>query len=997
MLFGSVNRSDAKARINRAQVIGVDSRFWALSTCGRKLELGENDVILNATAARRLGVGEGDALIIRVEKPSAFSKDAPLSGEEDTVESIRLEVKELADDACFGRFALNASQIPPASVFVSMEMLQRRLNAEGRANILLAGSLTASELNSGLQRIWTAADSALELRGGDSAANGLPPGRMEVRSSRVFLDDALLRSLPGGSPSLTYFVNSLRSGEASTPYSMVSAVEPGSESFAPADLGNDEIVVSDWLAKDLALEVGAQVEIAYYVMDSKRKLEEKSRKFKVKSIAPLLENGWDTSWMPDFPGLADVGNCRDWKPGFALDTKRIRDQDEAYWKEYRGAPKAFITLAAGREMWANRWGGTTAVRYSLGDADKFRVKIAAGLTPGKSGMQVLSIRDMAMAATDSPVDFAGLFVGFSIFLIAAALALIGLLFGLMVEQRSREAGTLFAVGWLPLDVRKLFLSEGLLVALAGALIGTFAGLFFTAALLDALSSVWKGAVGGVEVAFYAAPSSVFIGPASGALAALGAMAWGLRGAWKRPVRELLSGTFQGADSSAHSVHGPISLVAGVIGMIAAAASVFALLERKSGGPELFFGIGALVLISFFALCKCSLRFVAGGLISSARQLAFRNAGRRSKRSLAVVGVLAAGAFLVLSVRVFQKDSAKIVSSRSSGTGGFALMGELSTPVYEDLNDAAVRDSLGIPDESGVRAVLIRVKEGEDASCLNLNRAVRPKVLGLPSKDLEALGAFAFAQDGSGWSILRGRESGFIPAVLDEATLMWALQKRIGDVISIPDGRGTEVLIRIAGTLKGSVLQGALLIDESNFIDAFPDAGGYQAMLLDVPSDSASKVRGAWSRALEDRGLELFPVHERLAELDAVSNAYLSIFQILGGLGVLLGAVGVGVVAARNAVERRGELAVLMALGWRRAEIYRLLGWEHCMLVAAGLLGGGLSALSATIPAQMIRGEQVNGKAFWVAIALLGAVSGSAVCAGLWLSVVRNPGSQLREE
>jgi hypothetical protein len=40
---------------------------------------------------------------------------------------------------------------------------------------------------------------------------------------------------------------------------------------------------------------------------------------------------------------------------------------------------------------------------------------------------------------------------------------------------------------------------------------------------------------------------------------------------------------------------------------------------------------------------------------------------------------------------------------------------------------------------------------------------------------------------------------------------------------------------------------------------------------------------------------------------------------------------------------------------------------------------------------------VNGKAFWVAIALLGAVSGSAVCAGLWLSVVRNPGSQLREE
>jgi ABC-type antimicrobial peptide transport system permease subunit len=169
------------------------------------------------------------------------------------------------------------------------------------------------------------------------------------------------------------------------------------------------------------------------------------------------------------------------------------------------------------------------------------------------------------------------------------------------------------------------------------------------------------------------------------------------------------------------------------------------------------------------------------------------------------------------------------------------------------------------------------------------------------------------------------------------------------------------------------------------------------MLLDVPAESASKVRGAWSRALEDRGLELFSVQERLAELNAVSNAYLSIFQILGGLGVLLGAVGVGVVAARNAVERRGEIAVLLALGWRRFEIYRVLGWEHCLLVATGLLGGGLSALSVTFPAQVIRGEQVDGMTFSIALALLGVVSGLAVCSGLWLSVVRNPGAQLREE
>jgi hypothetical protein len=246
-------------------------------------------------------------------------------------------------------------------------------------------------------------------------------------------------------------------------------------------------------------------------------------------------------------------------------------------------------------------------------------------------------------------------------------------------------------------------------------------------------------------------------------------------------------------------------------------------------------------------------------------------------------------------------------------------------------------------------------------------------------------------------MLRRRDDGLVPALVDEATLMWALQKRVGDVLSVADGRGGQVRMRIVGALKASVLQGAILIDEANFVEAFPDAGGYRALLLDVPPERVPFVRASWSRALEDRGLELLPVQERLAELDAVSNAYLSIFQILGGLGVLLGAVGVGVVAARNAVERRGELAVMMALGWRRRQVYWLLGCEHFMLVAAGLFGGALSAVWVTIPAQMQRGESVSVYALWAPLGLLGAVSVLAVCLGLWLSVVRDPGAQLRQE
>jgi len=41
----------------------------------------------------------------------------------------------------------------------------------------------------------------------------------------------------------------------------------------------------------------------------------------------------------------------------------------------------------------------------------------------------------------------------------------------------------------------------------------------------------------------------------------------------------------------------------------------------------------------------------------------------------------------------------------------------------------------------------------------------------------------------------------------------------------------------------------------------------------------------------------------------VQNTYLGTFQILGGLGLLLGSAGLGIVVLRNVLERRGELGV----------------------------------------------------------------------------------------
>ena len=337
--------------------------------------------------------------------------------------------------------------------------------------------------------------------------------------------------------------------------------------------------------------------------------------------------------------------------------------------------------------------------------------------------------------------------------------------------------------------------------------------------------------------------------------------------------------------------------------------------------------------------------------------------RRRKRSLATVAMLAGGSFLIVSIGVFRLDANRDATQKTSGTGGFALLGETTLPVVQDLNSASGRDffALNERDLAGVNIVPFRVRQGDEASCLNLNRAQKPRLLGVKPELLE--GRFGFAK-GETWKALRGfaRESEAhispqgsqprchersheIPAIGDANSIQWAMHKKVGDTIDYVDERGQPFKVRIVGAVANSILQGQLLIDEAEFVKRFPGESGYRMFLMDAPSNAVSQVSATLSRAMQDVGLELTPTAVRLNQFNAVQNTYLGTFQVLGGLGLLLGSVGLGIVVLRNVLERRSELAVLMAVGFRRQQVQRLLLLENGALLLMGLLiGAGAAGL-----------------------------------------------------
>ena len=605
---------------------------------------------------------------------------------------------------------------------------------------------------------------------------------VELRSKRVFLDPPVVRhvtrcrrssawawpsqdSLPAQEELiLTYLANLLQAGTNATPYSMVTAAGPP---YTPADMRDDEILVTDWLADDLRVQPGDWIELTSFVPESGAKLVESTNRFRVRGIVPLSGIYADRTLMPDFPGIETAESTRDWDAGFRVDLKRIRPKDEAYWKDHRGTPKAFITLAAGQRMWGNRFGDVTAIR--------FPVPAGVSLEEFKRALERAFLESCPPQRTWSPLragaragaqgggqaqDFGQLFLGFSIFLVVAALLLMALLFQFGLEQRAAEVGTLLALGFTPKQVRRLFLREGAMLALAGSLLGALGGLGYAKAMLWGLATVWRSAVGPSTLQFHATPATLVIGVFAGTVVAVLTIWLTLRKQARQPARELLAGEVQSPKSKVQSRGAWIAVGAG---LAAVAIVSWALVQGESANAGAFFSAGALLLIAGLGWAAAwfgRLAREAGAARLTLGGLGVRGCARRRKRSLATVALLACGAFLIVAIGVFRLDANRDATKRTSGTGGFALIGESTMPVVQDLNTRPGREffGLGADELAGVNVVPLRVRAGDEASCLNLNRAQKPRLLGVKPELLAGRFTFASVAKGldrrKGWELLR---------------------------------------------------------------------------------------------------------------------------------------------------------------------------------------------------------------------------------------------------
>ena len=972
-LPGVVSRQDGSARANQVQIYGVPGSFWSLVPGLDSMPSWNDDsVALNASLAHHLSVRVGDDLVVRIHKPSALSQDAVITPRDGASVALRIRVGHILTAAEWGDFSTTAGSSPPFNLFLPHGVLAKAAGLGERANLALLGAspLTTDPqaLSARVSAGFSLADAELELRPITPPAPTAtpPPAQVELVSRRIFLDpvvsdalDQLNPSLPKPVPILTYLANAIEAGPRSAPYSMITAA---GAPYTPDGMAEDEILINTWLAEDLALKAGDWVSVMSYRVDTGARLMEETNRFRVRAIVPLQGLHADRSLMPEFPGLSKAESTQDWDAGFEL-TRQIRDKDEAYWKQWRGTPKAFITLAAGRRMWANRFGNATGIRWFQGDFRETRTlvndlsqELRQKITPADLGLRFQPLSPSALAAARGGQDFGGLFIGFSFFLIVSALLLLNLVFRFGMERRVQEIGTLLALGWTPKATSRLFFREGLCLAALGAALGCGGGLVYGQAVLVGLNTLWKDAVAGASLNFHPAPASIV----GGWFAAVFMVGWtqrrALRQLVKRSPRELLNdgaSIGSGVGQSATVLMPSLALL-GATALVGIGSKADPALQ-----PGYFFGAGALFLASTLLFYRRRLLGVQTHAAATTRsELTSRAPHRQPNRSAAVISLLAVAVFLIIAVAANRLDASRDSRQRGSGTGGFSLWAVSSLPVNEDLNSIRGLERLGLDPKrlTGMSVVPMRVRDGDDASCLNLNRAQRPRLLGVRPESLADRKAFTFQSLASGmpsdrpWMSLvpTTNNTAPIPAIGDANSIQWALGKKIGDVLDYVDERGNPFQVRLVGAVANSILQGQLLISESEFVRRFPGETGYRSFLIDTEGDE-KPIAEALTRGLTDLGLETTTTVDRLNRFNAVQNTYLNTFQWLGGLGLLLGSVGLGLVVQRNVLERRGELALLAAVGFPNSRIQSMILSEHLRLLARGMILGIAASLVATAP------------------------------------------------
>jgi hypothetical protein len=929
-LEGELRRGEGAQR-ERVDVFGVDAGFFEFQGAAAGAP-DQSEALLSPALAARFGARPGDQLNLLLALPSATPRELPYGPRGPAGISLRVRVGAAVTAPVQKEFALHPRQGDVLNVYLALDHLQRELKIGEQINRILLAGWSGEGLARRLRARFRLEDMGLRLR------PGVEPGEVILEPENRLLSDPVAEGALEAGKSLGILTRAvvarsaewLRAGSARIPYPVVAAVDEGTL----AEINGDRplsatrltpIVLNEWAAADLRVRPGDKVSLDHPIRSDAGRLGMETVEFEVAGVAGLR-------------GMAADRDLRPLEP-LVFEPARLRPRDAEYRRLHGATPLAWIPLGTGRQLWGTRFGSYTSIRFLNGDSRLERT-LRQDIDPLRQRFTLIPVKRQGLAAAAGSTRFGDYFVSFNLFVILAALAGAALWFRWGLERRHSETALLWVLGTGAGRIRAGYFLDGLGVALAGCLLGGLLSPLYAAFLLNGLSGWWIAATGMGHLDLDLDGRRILAG-ASAALA-LAALAFWQAVRWL-PV-----------EARVRPAPAPESGAAPwgwKVGMLVPAALALIILGLVPAG---LLGAGSGALLSGACLLLSGLSGAAWWIRSRPLSLLAipgrRTLWRLSARNIAWCGRRSTACLFVIAPSIFVLVSLEASGSRRPSTqAAINLYAESIVPVVP-APGAPVLPLQGFGTGNWIAC---RLKPGDDISRLNLYRPMNPRLLGVPPRLFQG-GRFRFAGStgespetrAKPWLLLDAQlNSGVTPAIVEQRSLDYVLRRKLGDEVVLERAGGPPLRLKIVATLEGSPLQSEILISERSFARLFPQLDGSRVFL----SESDEPVPGELERALPDSGLTVMPASQRLSGYRRVERTYLSIFQSLSCLGLLLGGAALGAVAMRSRLDRTRELLWFRAAGCDERTAWVLTILELSILAVAGVLLGALTAAVAVAP------------------------------------------------
>ena len=467
---------------------------------------------------------------------------------------------------------------------------------------------------------------------------------------------------------------------------------------------------------------------------------------------------------------------------------------------------------------------------------------------------------------------------------------------------------LLSLGFTQTKVILTLLKELIPTIVFSILIGLMLSVVYVKLVVLALNTIWLGAVGDSVIHLFIDLNKLFLGGIITFVISFLTIYFTLKINGLKSINELQRKTLKLKKSYKRTRNSFIFLLAVLILLV---TTLIIISNKVSDNLSLLFvlsGIVLLLLSNIICLLALDLLAYPGGL---KKFNLMKSSFRGMRKRVSIIFSISISVFIVFSVGMNRRSFDLAMENKNSGSGGFEIYSEFTYSVANP-NELFVDEI-----DKGFEILSVRRMTQNDASCLNLNSVTNPGVLGIDFNVLS--GRFSFIktikETTKPWALLRedfGQNT--IPCIIDDTVLTWGIKKKIGDVLVFKDSNGNKINLKIIGSIKSSIFQGNVIIDEQSFKKHFRNLGGYSLFLFNSVKDDVdlSKLQIKY----KEFGAIFQKSKSRLNTFYKIESTYLNIFLILASLGILLGLSGSAILLFKDLLYRRNEFALMLSIGFK---------------------------------------------------------------------------------